>query len=147
MTLLRGTRELPEETMLVTSRPSVKTALQPLMRNKNTKHTEIVGFGEEEIQNYASLAFESNPEMLKSFNISIVKSMMYNPLNCSIITEVYQATSEAGRPIPHTQTQLYTEITLCMAPVKVYTFVQMIPMLKYPQMLIKFLLIAFFTNR
>ena len=37
---------------------------------------------------------------------------MYNPLNCSIITEVYQATSEAGRPIPHSQTQLYTEMTL-----------------------------------
>ena len=117
MNLLRGTRELPEATILVTSRPSVKTALQPLMRNKNTKNIEIVGFGEEEIQKYSSCAFESNPEMLKSFNEylsvnPVVKSMMYNPLNCSIITEVYQATSEAGRTIPDTQTQLYTEMTL-----------------------------------
>ena len=115
MNLLRGTRELPEATILVTSRPSIN--LQPLMRNKNTKHIEIVGFGEEEIQKYASCAFKSNPEMLKGFNDYLsshlsVKSMMYNPLNCSIITEVYQATSEAGRTIPDTQTQLYTEMTL-----------------------------------
>ena len=117
MNLLRGTRELPEATILVTSRPSVKTALQPLMRNKNTKHIEIVGFGEEEIQKYASSVFGSESEMLIRFNEylsvnPVVKSMMYNPLNCSIITEVYQATSEAGRPIPHSQTQLYTEMTL-----------------------------------
>ena len=38
--------------------------------------------------------------------------MMYNPLNCAIILEVYQATAESGRPIPHTQTQLYTEMIL-----------------------------------
>ena len=117
MNLLRGTRELPEATILVTSRPSVKTALQPLMRNKNTKHIEIVGFGEEGIQKYASSVFGSESEMLIRFNEylsvnPVVKSMMYNPLNCSIITEVYQATSEAGRPIPDTQTQLYTEMTL-----------------------------------
>ena len=92
-------------------------SVQPLMRNKNTKHIEIVGFGEEEIQKYASCAFESKTGMLKSFteylsDNPVVKSMMYNPLNCSIITKVYQATSETGRPISHTQTQLYTEITL-----------------------------------
>ena len=121
MNLLQGARELPEATILVTSRPSVKTALQPLMRNKNTKHIEIVGFGEEEIQKYASSVFGSESEMLIRFSEylsvnPVVKSMMYNPLNCSIITEVYhevyQASSEAGRPIPHTQTQLYTEMTL-----------------------------------
>ena len=37
---------------------------------------------------------------------------MYNPLNCAIVVEVYRETFESGKPIPHTQTQLYTELTL-----------------------------------
>ena len=37
---------------------------------------------------------------------------MYNPLNCAIVVEVYRETSESGKLIPHTQTQLYTELTL-----------------------------------
>ena len=37
---------------------------------------------------------------------------MYNPLNCAIVVGVYQDTYESGMPVPHTQTQLYTELTL-----------------------------------
>ena len=39
---------------------------------------------------------------------------MYNPLNCAIVVNVYLHTSQSGRPVPRTQTQLYTELTLCL---------------------------------
>ena len=58
-----------------------------------------MGFGSGNFKTYLS----ANP---------VVKGMMYNPLNCSIIVEMYQATAESGRPIPHTQTELYTELAL-----------------------------------
>ena len=43
-----------------------------------------------------------------------MKGMTYNPVNCAMVVEVYRETSESGKPIPHTQTQLYTELTLCL---------------------------------
>ena len=39
---------------------------------------------------------------------------MYNPLNSAIIVGVYQDTYESDKPVPHTQTQLYTELTLSL---------------------------------
>ena len=45
---------------------------------------------------------------------TVVKGMMYNPLNCTIVVGVYQDTYESGNPVPNTQTQLYTELTLCL---------------------------------
>ena len=40
--------------------------------------------------------------------------MMYNPLNCAIVVSVYYEKFTSGKPVPHTQTQLYTELTLCL---------------------------------
>ena len=39
---------------------------------------------------------------------------MYNPLNCAIVVGVYQDTYESGKPVPHTQTQLYAKLTRCL---------------------------------
>ena len=39
---------------------------------------------------------------------------MYNPLNSRNIVGVYQDTYESGKPIPRTQTQLYTKLTRCL---------------------------------
>ena len=88
-----------------------------LLESVNTKHIEIVGFSECEVQTYAEHILGAGSEIFESFNTylsanPVVKGMMYNPLNCAIVLEVYQATAESGRPIPHTQTQLYTEMTL-----------------------------------
>ena len=38
--------------------------------------------------------------------------MMYNPLNCAIVVDVYHHNFDSKRPVPQTQTQLYTELTL-----------------------------------
>ena len=110
---------LPKATVLLTSRPSATAGLQSNFQKAISKHIEIVGFSGAEIQEYANSIFGKTPETLDSFNTylsanPVVKGMMYNPLNCSIIVGVYQDTYESGRPVPHTQTQLYTELTLCL---------------------------------
>ena len=110
---------LPKATVLVTSRPSATADLQSAFYPAISKRIEVVGFAKNEIQEYVESVFGSRPEVLASFNAylsvnPVVKGMMYNPLNCAIVTAVYQETSESGKPIPHTQTQLYTELTLCL---------------------------------
>ena len=39
---------------------------------------------------------------------------MYNPLNCGMVLEVYRESFLSCKPIPHTQTHLYTELSLCL---------------------------------
>ena len=116
MKVIKGTF-LPRSTIVLTSRPSVTADLQPFLESVNAKHIEVVGFAETDIQSCAKQVFGSGSDILARFDAylsanPLVKGMMYNPLNCAIILEVYQATAESGRPIPHTQTQLYTEMTL-----------------------------------
>ena len=116
MEVIKGTF-LPHSTIVITSRSSATADLQPFLNSPYTKHIEVVGFAEAEIQTYTEKVLGSGSDILASFNAylsanPVVKGMMYNPLNCAIILEVYQATAESGRPIPHTQTQLYTEMTL-----------------------------------
>ena len=114
--VIKGTF-LPRSTIVLTSRPSATADLQPFLNSLYTKHIEVVGFAETDIQSCAEHVFGAGSDILASFSAylsanPVVKGMMYNPLNCAIILEVYQATAESGRPIPHTQTQLYTEMTL-----------------------------------
>ena len=108
---------LPRSSIVITSRSSATADLWPILKSTITKHIEVVGFAETEVQSYAEHILGSGSDILKSFNAYLsanpaVKGMMYNPLNCAIILDVYKATAESGRPIPHTQTQLYTEMTL-----------------------------------
>lgn len=110
---------LPRVTVLVTSRPSATADLQSVFQTAISKHVEVVGFSGKEIDDYVKSIFGSKPETMASFNSylsvnPVVKGMMYNPLNCTIIVGVYQETAESGKPVPHTQTQLYTELTLCL---------------------------------
>ena len=109
---------LPKATVIVTSRPSATTDHQSVFQTSISKHIEIVGFSGTEIQSYAE-SFFGNNKILASFNSylsanPVVKGMMYNPLNCAIVVGVYQETYKSGKPVPHTQTQLYTELTLCL---------------------------------
>ena len=108
--------KLLKTTVLVTSRPSAMSDLQSLFRTDINRHIEILGFSQRAIQQYVESIFESNSDILFSFNIyllanPVVKGMMYNPLNSAIVVGVYLATYESGKPVPHTQTQLYTELT------------------------------------
>ena len=75
----------------------------PLLRSGNTKLIEVVGFGEEQIQEFTANVFGPESGTLVSFNEylhvnPVIRSMMYNPLDCSIITEVFSETLKYKRP-------------------------------------------------
>ena len=85
-----------------------------------SKDVEILGFSREEVFEFASWAFANHTDTLTNFELTyllanpVVMGMMYNPFNCEIVVGVYHDTSSSGRPVPQTQTQLYTELTLCL---------------------------------
>ena len=110
---------LPKATVLVTSRPSATAELLSFCQAHVGKHIEVVGFSDKEIQEYAQSVFECGSQLLASFHTylsvnPVVRGMMYNPLNCGMVVEVYRESYQSNRPIPHTQTQLYTELSLCL---------------------------------
>ena len=109
----------PKATVLVTSRPSASAQLQSLLQSGIGKHIEVVGFSEKEIFEYAESIFTKSSDMFIAFSQylsanPVIKGMMYNPLNSAIVVGVYQDTYKSGKPVPHTQTQLYTELTLSL---------------------------------
>ena len=110
---------LPKAKVLVTSRPSATAELQSLGQTSIGKHIEVVGFSQQEITKYVEESFQSKSQILASFQTylsvnPVVRGMMYNPLNCSIVIDVYQYSYESDKPIPHTTTQLYTELVLSL---------------------------------
>lgn len=115
MKIIRGLNYLPRATVLVTSRPSASAQLYSLLRTNIDKRIEVVGFSENEIYRYTESNLDSNilADFMEYLSVNpAIKGMMYNPLNCVIIVEVYRESHESGKSIPHTQTQLYTELTL-----------------------------------
>ena len=116
MDIIRGFLYLPRATVLVTSRPSASAQLQGLLQTGIGKHIEVVGFSEKEILEFAhSILADSFTNFRQYLSANpVVKGMMYNPLNCAIVVGVYQDTYESGKPVPHTQTQLYTKLTRCL---------------------------------
>ena len=117
MDIISGSK-LPKSTVLVTSRPSASAQLQALLQTGIGKHIEVVGFSEKESLEFAHSVFGDN-NLFTNFRQYLsanppVKGMMYNPLNCAIVVGVYQDTYESGKPVPHTQTQLFTKLTRCL---------------------------------
>ena len=115
MDIIRDPKYLPAATVLVTSRPSAVAGLQPLLALTSSKQIHIAGFTNESIHNAAFKAL-GNPELFSNFSTYlstnlVVKAIMYNPLHCSIILNMYRENFQTGRPIPHTLTQLYTELS------------------------------------
>ena len=110
---------LPKAAVLVTSRPSATAELLKVGQSAVDKHIEVIGFSDDEIQEYAENKFKGGPELLIGFKeylsaYPVVRGMMYSPLNCGIIVDVYQENYKCHRPIPHTLTQLYTELSFCL---------------------------------
>ena len=66
--IIKG-EELPKLTVLVTSRPSANNNLYQLCRGRaKCQYIEVVGFGEEEIQEYIEHSLKHNPGLLERFN-------------------------------------------------------------------------------
>ena len=114
MALISGT-SLPRATRLVTSRPSALHHKEKCFPPEY-RHIEILGFTSDESKvRYAELAFKSEPEVLASFkkfvfSNPIIKSLMYIPVNCAIISQVYKDIRRSRKLMPKTMTQLYSTL-------------------------------------
>ena len=114
MDLISGT-SLPRATRLVTSRPSALHHKEECFPQEY-RHIEILGFTSDESKvRYAELAFKSEPEVLASFkkyvfSNPIIKSLMYIPVNCAIISQVYKDIRRSRKLMPKTMTQLYSTL-------------------------------------
>ena len=114
MELISGT-SLPRATRLVTSRPSALHHKEECFPQEY-RHIEILGFTSDESKTrYAELAFKSEPEVLASFkkyvfSNPIIKSLMYIPVNCAIISQVYKDIRRSRKQMPKTMTQLYSTL-------------------------------------
>ena len=105
---------LPSSTVLVTSRPSASADL--LRTCPVDKHIEVLGFTQKEVTAYASKAFpsEGKSQLQTDFKkyLSLnpaIRSLMYIPLNCAIVTEIFRRTR---KPVSQTVTKLYSGMFL-----------------------------------
>ena len=85
---------LRKATVVVTSRPHAIKRLPSQFKQGLNQHIEIAGFNETNIQLYIALAFGDSKNLSNDFRSYVdshpfVLSVMYNPLHCSIVTELY----------------------------------------------------------
>ena len=109
---------LPECTIILTTRPSAKHTLESVCQPPVDKHVEVIGFTEEERVRYITEVFRKEPELQVNFLkymflVPHIKSMMYIPLNCAIIAQVFYESQRSSHhlAIPRTRTQLYKALT------------------------------------
>ena len=110
--LLAGT-ELPNATIVVTSRPSATAQLWKQWKQRISKHVEITGFTEENITAYVASIL--GPHQLPDFSTYIstahsIKQMMYIPLHSGIVVELYRMRRNTDKPLPTTKSALYTNL-------------------------------------
>ena len=112
---------LPKASVVVTSRPSATRDLYMTCRPQVQRHVEILGFTDEQVNEYARSVFSTEPALLEDFLLYVsasknpaINSLMYVPLNAAIIVEIYRNNKEKGSPIPQTMTQLYTQLCLSL---------------------------------
>ena len=117
MDIIKGER-LTKATILVTSR---HWASRPLLLNDKlhrplSQHIEILGFTGKDIEDYLECMTFDDPSLLPGLKqylscYPIIASMMYVPLNCAIVLEVYrESRSDVNQLIPKTMTELYTSL-------------------------------------
>ena len=108
---------LPECTIILTTRPVAKATLESICQPRVDKYVKIIGFTEEERVRYITEVFSKEPELQVNFLkymflVPHIKSMMYIPLNCAIIAQVYyESQSSHHLALPRTRTQLYKALT------------------------------------
>ena len=111
--LIEG-KELPNATIFVTSRTSSSDIVYKKCKNTNFQHIEVVGFTREQIESYIKNTV-ADEKVLEAFRHYLKKyphihGLMYIPLNCGIILDVFISSSDDEEP-PTTQTELYTVLT------------------------------------
>ena len=117
--LQNKSRQLRKATVLVSSRPFATKGLPHQFKKSLDQHVEILGFSEQDIEAYLASACQDNPEMLKDlksyiFSQPFISSVLYNPLHCTIVIELYLQYWQRGKKglAPSTLTQLYEALLL-----------------------------------
>ena len=111
-----------EGTVLVTSR---HWASEPFLLPYSTterpvsQHVEILGFTRENIDEYLSDMLKDEPSLFADVKQYLeayphIHSMMYIPLNCTIVLEVYRKSKGQSLPFPTTMTELYSSLICCL---------------------------------
>ena len=111
--LIEG-KELPNATILVTSRTSSSDIVYTICKTTKFQHVEVVGFTGEQIESYIENTV-ADEKVLEAFRHYLKKyphihGLMYIPLNCGIILDVFISRCNDEEP-PTTQTELYTVLT------------------------------------
>ena len=106
---------LPSASVIVTSRPVATATLPDAFKDHTQQHIEVVGFTKRDIDKYIKCKFSDNSDLLQSFKAYIsshqfILTLMYVPLHCAIVTDLYQMYWRKGKRdfAPKTITQLYT---------------------------------------
>ena len=104
-------KELPNATILVTSRTSSSDTVYEKCKTTKFQHVEVVGFTGEQIESYIKSTV-TDEKVLEAFRHYLKKyphihGLMYIPLNCGIVLDVFISSSNDEEP-PTTQTELYT---------------------------------------
>ena len=108
-------RELPEATVLITSRPWASEFLHRECKRRISQHIEILGFTKDNIQSYLESTIPNDPSLLADLKKYIscyphINSMMYIPLNSAIVVEVYRNSRKDDTLVPKTMTELYSSL-------------------------------------
>ena len=104
--------ELPNATVITTSRPSVSAYIIKKYPKHVHRRLEILGFTERKVEEYAS-KFEfrdatCRTKFLQYINGNpVIKGMMYLPLNALFVARIFEDNCKANSPYPKTMTQLY----------------------------------------
>ena len=102
-------------TLVVTSRPLDTRTLDNNFIQSIDQHIEVLGFTEENIDEYIMSTCGYRPKLVEDFKTYLSShpfssSLMYNPLQCAIVTDLYCCHWERGDKgfAPKTITELYT---------------------------------------
>ena len=107
--------ELPEATVLITSRPWASEFLHRECKSLISQHIEILGFTKADIQSYLQSTTANDPSLLEGLNNYIscyphIGGLMYIPLNSAIVVEVYRKSRKDDTLVPKTMTELYSSL-------------------------------------
>ena len=108
-------RELPEATVLITSRPWASEFLHRKCKSHVSQHIEILGFTKDDIQSYLESTTADDASLLEGLKKYIscyphINSLMYIPLNSAIVVEVYRKSRKDETLVPKTMTELYSSL-------------------------------------
>lgn len=110
---------LPLATVLVTTRSSAVVQLDSNFLNQIDQHIEVIGFNDERIDLYIASSCQKDVSLLADFRSYLkqhpfVASVMYIPLQCAIITELYTKYWRNEGFVPKTITELYSFLVLTL---------------------------------